>query len=211
MGKLKTNIRVGKIKLFNMKNFFTILTVVALTTTISFAQAQFGATAGLNMSNVVGDGESLGMKMGMHIGASASIPFSDAMSLKTGALYSMKGASDSEDGADLTWSLSYIEIPLNISFAVSDQMSLMAGPYVGILMGANMKLEVDGTTIMEQDGTDGMAAIDIGINLGAGFAVTDAISINAGYQMGLTSLDEEGDGDAKNSNIHIGMTYSFGG
>jgi opacity protein-like surface antigen len=194
-----------------MKKLFTILTVVALSTTISFAQAQFGATAGLNMSNVVGDGESLGMKMGMHIGASASIPFSDAMSLKTGALYSMKGASDSEGGADLTWSLSYIEIPLNLSFAVSDQMSLMAGPYVGILMGANMKLEVDGTTILEQDGTDGMAAMDIGINLGAGFAVTDAISINAGYQMGLTSLDEEGDGDAKNSNIHIGMTYSFGG
>jgi len=194
-----------------MKKLFTILTVVALTTTVSFAQAQFGATAGLNMSNVVGDGESLGMKMGMHVGVSASFELSDAMTLKTGALYSMKGAQMDLEGETLKFNLSYIEIPANLSFAVSDQMSLMAGPYVGILMGANMKLEVDGTTILEQDGTDGMAAMDIGINLGAGFAVTDAISINAGYQMGLTSLDEEGDGDAKNSNIHIGMTYSFGG
>jgi hypothetical protein len=163
------------------------------------------------MSNVVGDGESIGMKMGMHIGASASIPFSDAMSLKTGALYSMKGASDSEDGIDMTWTLSYIEIPLNLSFAVSDQMHVMAGPYVGILMDANMKAVYDGTTIMEIDGTDEMAVMDLGINIGAGFVVTEAISINAGYQLGLTSLDEEGDGDAKNTNIHIGMTYNFGG
>jgi hypothetical protein len=150
------------------------------------------------------------MKMGMHIGASASIPFSDAMSLKTGALYSMKGASDSEDGFDLTWALSYIEIPLNLSFAVSDQMHVMVGPYVGILMGSNQKLEYEGETISEFDGTDGMEAMDLGINVGAGFAVTDAISVNAGYQMGLTSIVEE-DGDLYNTNILIGMTYSFGG
>ena len=121
----------------------------------------------------------------------------------------MKGVV-SIQGADITMSLSYIEIPLNLSFAVSDQMSLMAGPYIGILMDQTTKLVYDGTTILEESGTDGMAAMDIGLNLGAGFAVSDAISINAGYQLGLTSLDEDGDGDAKNSNIHIGMTYSFG-
>ena len=197
-----------------MKKLFTILTVVALTTTISFAQAQFGATAGLNMSNVTGGDVELGMKIGMHVGVSASIPFSDAMSLKTGALYSIKGAADELiGGAVLTYSLSYIEIPLNLSFAVSDQISLMAGPYIGILMDQTTKLVYDGTTILEESGTDGMAAMDIGLNLGAGFAVSDAISINAGYQLGLTSLDEDGDGDgdARNSNIHIGMTYNFGG
>ena len=53
--------------------------------------------------------------------------------------------------------------------------------------------------------------MDFGVNLGAGFAVTEAISINAGYQMGLMPIDSEGDGDAKNSNIHIGLTYNFGG
>ena len=192
-----------------MKKIFTIFCAGILTLGVS-AQAQFGATAGLNMSNITGEGESIGMKMGMHVGVSASIPFSDAMSLKTGALYSIKGAADSEDGMDLTMSLSYIEIPLNLSFAVSDQMSLMAGPYVGILMGANMKVEYDGETLFESTDTDGLATMDIGINVGAGFAVSDAISINAGYQMGLTGIGED-DSDTNNSNIHIGMTYSFGG
>ena len=59
--------------------------------------------------------------------------------------------------------------------------------------------------------TDGWASIDFGIGLGAEFSVNDAISINTGYQMGLSPLDEDGDTDAKNSNILVGMTYSFGG
>ena len=191
-----------------MKKLFTILTVIALTTTTSLAQAQFGATAGLNMANVSGDDDMEGdMKMGMHVGVSASFELSDAMTLKTGALYSMKGMQESLDGETLKFNLDYIEIPVNLSFAVSDQMSLMAGPYIGLLMSA--KVMYDGDELF--DLKDDMRAMDFGINIEAGFAVTEVISINAGYQMGLTSLDEDGDGDAKNSNILIGMTYSFGG
>ena len=188
-----------------MKKLFTILTVVALSTTISFAQAQFGATAGLNMSNVSGDDMDVDMKMGMHVGVSASFELSDVMTLKTGALYSIKGAQTDFGDEILKFNLSYIEIPANLSFAVSDQMSLMAGPYFGLLMGATMT--IDG----ESEDLDDVAGMDFGINIGAGFSVSETISINAGYQMGLTSIDEDGDGDAKNSNIHIGMTYSFGG
>ena len=162
------------------------------------------------MANVSGDDAEGDMKMGMHVGVSASFELSDAMTLKTGALYSMKGMQESLDGETLKFNLDYIEIPVNLSFAVSDQMSLMAGPYIGLLMGA--KVMYDGDELF--DLKDDMRAMDFGINIGAGFAVTEVISINAGYQMGLTSLDEDGeqgDGDAKNSNIHIGMTYSFGG
>ena len=190
-----------------MKKLFTILTVLTLTTTISFAQAQFGATAGLNMANVSGDDMDADMKIGMHVGVSASFELSDAMTLKTGALYSMKGMQDSEGGETVKFNLSYIEIPANLSFAVSDQMFLMAGPYIGLLMSA--KVMWDGDEVL--DLKDDIRAMDLGINIGAGFAVTEVISINAGYQMGLTSLDDEGDGDGKNANIHIGMTYSFGG
>ena len=195
-----------------MKKLFTILTVVALTTTISFAQAQFGATAGLNMANITGEDMEADMKIGMHVGLSATFELSDAMTLKTGALYSTKGMQDEEDGMKMSANLSYIEIPVNLSFAVSDQMSLMAGPYIGLLMGAEAEISgtgglFDGTIDMKED----TRSMDFGINVGAGFAVTDAISINAGYQMGLASLDPDGDGDARNSNIHFGMTYSFGG
>ena len=200
-----------------MKKLFTIFCAGILTLGVS-AQAQFGATAGLNMSNITGEGESIGMKMGTYVGVTASIPFSDAMSLKTGAIYSIKGASSGESFIN---NLSYIEVPLNLSFSVSYQMSLMAGPYIGLLMvnqlqgehsmlyeGNDDNITFEGTPANTPDNT---RAMDFGINLGAGFAITEAISINAGYQMGLASLDPDGDAGAKNSNIHIGMTYSFGG
>ena len=201
-----------------MKKLFTIFCAGILTLGVS-AQAQFGATAGLNMSNITGEGESIGMKMGTYVGVTASIPFSDAMSLKTGAIYSIKGASSDEVGIKMSRNLSYIEVPLNLSFSVSYQMSLMAGPYIGLLMVNQLQVEhsmlydgnddnitFEGTPANTPDNT---RAMDFGINLGAGFAVTEAISINAGYQMGLASLDP--DAGTKNSNIHIGMTYSFGG
>ena len=182
-----------------MKKLFTILCAATLTLSMS-AQTQWGATAGLNMANVSeGDGD---MKPGVHIGISADVLLSDAMSLKTGALYSMKGSTS----GDVSLNINYIEIPCLLSFAVSDQMSLMVGTYTGFLMGANAS--GGGFSL---DLTDAMSGIDFGIDVGAGFAVSEVISINAGYQIGLTALDKDGAGDSKNSNIHIGMTYSFGG
>ena len=82
-----------------MKKIFTILCAGILTLGVS-AQTQFGATAGLNMANISGDDMDGDMKIGMHVGVSASFELSDAMTLKTGALYSIKGAQ-TDFGDDL--------------------------------------------------------------------------------------------------------------
>ena len=200
-----------------MKKFFTILTVVALTTTISFAQVQWGAAAGLNLANVAYSGDAeydTDMRLGIRLGVTADITLSDAMTLSTGLLYSVKGFSETVDYSivglgkiEQDMSLNYMEIPLHVSYGVSDALSLNAGPYIGILMGGT--LTIDGES--ESLETDGFRAMDIGLTLGTAYSVSDAISINAGYQMGLTSLDEDGESDFTNSNILIGMTYSFGG
>ena len=205
-----------------MKKLLTFFTVVALTTTVSFAQAQFGATAGLNMANITGgdvDDEWV-MKMGMHFGLSANITLSDNMNLNTGALYSTKGSQMEGSGMEVAINYSYIEIPLNLTFLVSEQMSLMAGPYIALLMSAEATVKFDALPAGDDiDIKEDTRPMDYGINIGAGFAFTEAFSINAGYQIGLASLDPDGTGvvisddddSVKNSNIHIGMTYSFGG
>jgi opacity protein-like surface antigen len=205
-----------------MKKIFTILTVVALTTTVSFAQTEYGATLGLNMASISGDDfVDNDMRLGLRLGLSFSRELSDIVTLNSGLVYSVKGASYeavkfnidasgnllSLEDVDADYSLNYLEIPVNFGFAVSDQFSLMAGFYSAFLVGVSNT--VDGED-MDAD-TDGWATIDFGIGLGAEFSVNDAISIKAGYQMGLSALDENGDADAKNSNILIGMTYSFGG
>ena len=210
-----------------MKKLFTLLTVVTLTSSISSAQAQFGATAGLNMANITGGdlGDEWVMKMGMHFGLSANITLSDDMTLNTGALYSTKGSQMEGSGMEVAINYSYIEIPLNFSFPVSEQISLMAGPYIALLMSAEATVKFDalpaGDPVLtgDNDIKEDTRPMDYGINIGAGFAVTEAFSINAGYQIGLASLDPEGtvvvisddDDSVKNSNIHIGLTYNFGG
>ena len=203
-----------------MKKFFTILTVVALTTTISSAQVQWGATVGLNMANVSYSGSGdmdTDMRLGIRLGVTADITLSDAMSLNTGLIYSVKGFayevevfnyySYNVSKVDADLSFNYLEIPLHVSFAVSDVVSLKAGPYLGIFMGGTQTLDGDSESMDD----DGFNAMDIGLTLGTSFNVSEVISIDAGYQMGLTQLDEDGESDLTNSNILIGMTYSFGG
>ena len=199
-----------------MKKLFTILTVVALATTTSFGQTQWGADLGLNFSNISGDdaADETSSRMGIRLGISADITLSDAVSLKTGALYSVKGVeiimTDGYDNYNVSVSYNYLEIPLNLSFNVSDQFSLLVGPYIGYVVGSSINID-DSAYEAAYATEDLVADMDLGINLGAGISVSDAISINAGYQMGLTSLDPNGDADIFNSNILIGMTYSFGG
>jgi opacity protein-like surface antigen len=203
-----------------MKKIFTILTVVALTTTISSAQVQWGATVGLNMANVSYSGSGdmdTDMRLGIRLGVTADITLSDAMSLNTGLIYSVKGFSNEVEvfnyssynvsKVDADVSFNYLEIPLHVSFAVSDVVSLKAGPYLGIFMGGTQTLDGDSESMDD----DGFNAMDIGLTLGTSFNVSEVISIDAGYQMGLTQLDEDGESDLTNSNILIGMTYSFGG
>tara|TARA_B100001250_G_scaffold385888_1_gene381979 strand:- start:104 stop:721 length:618 start_codon:yes stop_codon:yes gene_type:complete len=204
-----------------MKKLFTILIVVALTTTASFGQVQWGVGLGLNMASVSVSGENVGdvdMRTGIRLGVTADITLgrSDVLTLNTGALYSVKGLETEDLGVLGTTSISfnYLEIPLHLSYAVSDVVSLKAGPYLGILLGSSYT--VDGDDIGDYETSDVVGnSMDFGLTFGASFNVSDAISIDAGYQIGLSDLDMFpnnflGEVEVANSNILIGMTYSFG-
>ena len=194
-----------------MKKLFTILAVVALTTTVSFAQVQWGATAGLNFANVSGAdaNDETAMRLGIRLGVSAEITLTDVMNLNTGALYSVKGYSAEDDPTENNVSFNYIEIPLHVSFAVSDVVSLQVGPYLGLVVGSSITM--GGESYTDYETSDLVAGFDLGLTFGTSFNVSEAISIDAGYQIGLTTLDPDGDAKLGNSNILIGMTYLFGG
>jgi len=206
-----------------MKKVFTILSAVMITFSVAaqeqmgFIKCQrkgddkFGLVAGMNMSNFSGKGMETDMKMGINGGVTAKFSLTDVMILETGILYSTKG-TQVEDDIKQSFNLSYIEIPLNIAYSVSDQISLMAGPYIGLLMSANIKSsgEFLGQTIDEEvDIKDDIANMDFGINIGASFSINESISVGAGYQLGLADIGSEDDLDATNTNIHIGISYSF--
>jgi|TARA_B110000858_G_scaffold103541_1_gene118679 hypothetical protein len=255
-GKAENQFRVGKIKTKNMKKIFTILTVFALTTTVSFAQ--FGIKAGLNLANIVNNDDDTdnGIKLGMIIGANYNAELSDAMSLDVSVAFKQSGTKEtsSESSGGVTtegsaaYALNYIDISPSLSFNVSDAMSLSVGPYLAFAMSGKITDEetisgagsgIDGTTSTSEsiefgeatlqgafDGTgpDGISAMDFGINIGTTFSINDAMSVSAGYALGLTnlfsldsdleelieSLDDEVP-SIKNSGIFLTFGYTFGG
>jgi hypothetical protein len=229
-----------------MKKIFTILTVVALTTTVSFAQ--FSAKAGLNMANIVSNNDDAdnGMKLGMIIGGNYAMELSDAMSLDVSVAFKQSGTKESDEEtsggvtykASQTVALNYLDISPSLSFNVSDAMSLSVGPYLAFAMSGNVKSEwsAKGNGVDESesdseaidfgdgDDDDGIKAMDFGLNIGASYSINDAMSVSAGYALGLTNLiyidDDMKDAyDAmdedlpsiKNSGIFLTFGYTFGG
>jgi len=230
-----------------MKKLFTILTVVALTTTVSFAQ--FSAKAGLNMANIVSNDDDAdnGMKLGMIIGCGYAMELSDAMSLDVSVAFKQSGTKQTEDftggSSTTTYALNYLDISPSLSFNVSDAMALSFGPYLAFAMSGKItgeaiitngpttstseSIEFGEATLegaMNDTGPDGISAMDFGINIGASFSINDAMSVSAGYALGLTNLSSlEKDLEdlvkalgnevpsIKNSGIFLTFGYTFGG
>ena len=200
-----------------MKKLFTILTVVALTTTMSFAQAQFGVKAGLNIA-AVGSSEDDApedARMGMQLGGIAMFDLSDAVQLRTGLTYSQKGASMAKESGmetDLVFALDYLEVPIDFAFMLGDGgFSLSAGPYLAFLMGANAKYDGESENMNEDD--DNFNGMDFGLNLGTSFLINEQILIDARYGMGLmdiTNDDTMGDEVSVNGVLQISVGYVFG-
>jgi long-subunit fatty acid transport protein len=230
-----------------MKKLFTILTVVALTTTMAFAQ--LSVKAGLNMANIISnvDDTDNGMKLGMIIGGNYSMELSDAMNLDVSVAFKQSGTKETEDftggSSTMTYSLNYLDISPSLSFNLSDAMALSLGPYLAFAMSGKVTGETiitNGPTTSTSEsiefgeatlegaingtGPDGISAMDFGINIGASFSINDAMSVSAGYALGLTdlySVDSDLEelakllGDEvpsmKNSGIFLTFGYTFGG
>ena len=206
-----------------MKKLFTMLTVVALTTTISFAQT-FGAKVGTSLASWYGaDVEDAEMKVGIHVGGFATFG-DDAMRLTTEVVYNQRGvkASDSfDDGwgdivkTEQTINLNYLDVNAIGNYFVSDNLSLNAGIGVGLYMGGTYESKVTylGSSTTDSgsfDSDDGFRGMDLASNFGLTFYINDVMHIDARYGMGLLSLDEDGDIDIYNSTIQLSFGYAFG-
>jgi long-subunit fatty acid transport protein len=178
----------------------------------------------------------------MIIGVNYVMELSDAMNLDVSVAFKQSGTKETEDftggSSTMTYALNYLDISPNLAFSVSDQFALSFGPYLAFAMSGNIKWEMsakgngvdesesDSEAIKFGDGDDddGIKAMDFGLNIGASYSINDAMSVSAGYALGLTNLiyidDDMKDAyDAmdedlpsiKNSGIFLTFGYTFGG
>ena len=178
------------------KILFTVFAVCL----VFAASAQFkgGLKAGANLANLGGDVSGTDMLFSFHVGAYGQFGLSDALSLQPEVLYYGAGAKDDVS----EFKLSYVAIPVMFKYALGESFNIQAGPQVGLLM----KAEYAGVDLK-----DGLKGTDFGLNVGAGVTF-GKLSVDARYSMGLSNINDGGNGEIKNNVIQVSLGYQlFGG
>ena len=99
--------------------------------------------------------------------------------------------------------ITYLDLWASANYAMSDKFNLWIGPMLGIHLDDKMKFL--GLDITESEDVDfGFDENDYGILLGAGYALTDNMSLNFGVYRGLKDHNP-----GKFNNLFLDIGYSF--
>jgi hypothetical protein len=188
------------------------------------AQMQIGPKAGLNIASIGGDdadqileGQSLDSKTGFAGGVFFMYQFSNMFAIQPEAYYTMKGATYSESGADLTITLDYIEVPLLFKLLIpvegsNIKPSVFVGPSIGFNMTAKAKVEFEGES-EENDLKDDTESTEFSLAAGAGLGFMvgqNELGVDVRYILGLSTFDKSSDPwDLKNNVININAYFGF--
>jgi hypothetical protein len=141
------------------------------------------------------------------LGLVAEIPISQSLYFGPEILYSIQGASFSDDEFDASFKLNYIQIPLMVKYFVSEGFSLEAGPQIGFLTSSEIEIEDLGVNTK-----DFFSGFDYGVNFGLGYKLPGGIFLQGRYNLGLANVldsEEFGDEEARNSVIQLSAGYMF--
>jgi len=212
-----------------LKKYFTLVIIFAAFTAVSFGQGmQLGLKAGVNFANINGAdadelvGNNLDTRTGFAGGIFFMYQFNNLFAIQPEAYYSMKGATYSENGGNLTWALDYIEVPLLFKVIIPVQGSNMrpsvfVGPAVGFNTTSKVTIEFNGQS-EDMDLKDDTQSTDFSLVFGAGLGVgvgTNEVGVDVRYILGLTSIDNSSDNstedalDLKNGVININVYFGF--
>ncbi|NNK70906.1 MAG: PorT family protein, partial [Flavobacteriaceae bacterium] len=130
----------------------------------------FGAKAGVNLSTLTNN-DDYDSRYGIHFGALAKWEISDNFSLQPELLYSGQGYKRDLEGRTLRGKIDYFNIPLMASVEVVNDVSLMAGPQIGINLRAELEGEGQETQRLTVNDVDASVIFGIQIDVDASFFI----------------------------------------
>jgi opacity protein-like surface antigen len=185
-----------------MKKAILLFVCAASLAVVSHAQdVRFGAKGSLVLSTF--SGEDAEMKVGFNLGALVQIPVAEQFMIQPELVYSAQGAKAEDDDSKLA--LGYINVPVLAKYQSTSGFFAETGPQVGFLLSAKAKEDGD-----SQDVKDQLKKVDFSWGFGIGYQTASNLGINARYNLGLSTLPDEGDAKVKNSVFQIGVFYLFG-
>lgn len=159
-----------------MKNKILLVAFV-LTSSVSYAQFEFGLKGGLNIATLVGDASGVETKNSFHVGAFGIIKSSDKFAFMPELVYSKQGAQASAN-SDVKINYNYLNFPLMLTFFPTQSFFLQAGPQVGFLLSAEVTDGKDSEDVKDQLNTTDLA---LGFGVGGNFkTVIVQARVNAG-------------------------------
>lgn len=178
---------------------FPIFLLILFSQTYAQTELRIGAKGGVNFSNIAGDfTEKFTNQTGFHIGGTLEIPLIDKLSLQPEILYSTQGAKNNEtavDGPLTETKLDYLNIPLLGKYYLTEGLSVMAGPQVGLLLAAENEITPSGfmegpTQPYKEDVKKYFNTVDAGIVLGAEYRFPFGAFLQLRYVIGISNVNK---------------------
>ncbi|MFT2009398.1 porin family protein [Pontibacter sp. 13R65] len=199
---------------------------------------RFGIKAGLNLANWQGesvksannildftDGAvSQQMREGFHAGVFVTIPIAPGFEIEPGLQYSQKGTRltgtlpfELTDFLNVRGTLTnkaeYLDLPILAKVYVGDGFHIFAGPQVSYLLSNKMRARAGALGVnlinTEWDMKSGMREIDFALSGGVGYRFNSGFNLSAGYDFGLSPVDNAATFKTYNSVIKASVGFAF--
>ena len=204
------------------------LLVLFVLVTITINAQKFGVKAGLNLANIsnISNNEDVRteMRLGFQIGGIVEFEISDKLSFQPELLYSVQGGKYSYEVMGIktsgTEELNYINVPVMLKYYVIRNLSVLAGPQMGLLVSAKHNYAISGAEAglgingSEEDNIkDEIKSMDLGLNFGVGYKYNRNLFFDARYNLGFSDVvkkREDGDSEkSTNSVFSLTIGYAF--
>ncbi|AKK74368.1 hypothetical protein HX13_09640 [Chryseobacterium sp. P1-3] len=219
-----------------MKKLLLIAAVAVMGITANAQEFRFGPKAGYSYSTLKakGDGQSETSDPlhTFYIGGIAEYKLSDKFALQGELLYSPLGGKvkiQEADPDDPTTFFNFkakqtfhtLLVPVSAKYFITEGLSVSAGVNVGLILSAKSKLSADlgmGPLFefdadKEVDIKDQVNTLNLAPFLGAEYALENGLFFDARYNLGVSNLAKNAQGNEKltNSFIQVGVGFKFGG
>ena len=191
-----------------MKKLFLVAGMIALSCTAFAQDLTYGVRAGLNVANISGDDapDDTDARMGAAVGGFVNYALTEKISIQPELQYSMQGATLKAGDLESDLNLDYLNVPVLVGYNLMEGLNVLTGPQLGLLLSA--EADLDGET---SDVKDDYKSTDVAWAIGGSYDLNN-LNFNLRYNMGLTSIGEEVDGesaDVKNGVIQFAVGYRF--
>jgi hypothetical protein len=184
------------------------------------AQVMIGPYAGLNFTSFYGEDElDASFRTDFALGGQVDFKIANTGFLRTGLVYSRRGAKTNEEGVDVNFKVSYLEVPLLFGYRFPTggvQPYVVGGAQMGFKVGCKLAAEEGGVSAsIDCDSPDfdfdlNVKSFDVAAVGGFGLSVpvgTSSLAFDLRYALGLMKVAS--DTDMKNHGFTLGVAFMF--